>query len=121
MATLEAAGGELLARVSDGVAHVTLNRPATLNALSYGMLAGLTDWLARWEHDDAVRAVVLRGAGEKAFCAGGDIRALYDGAKSGSRDHERYFEVEYALDYRIHRYPKAVIAVIDGIVMGGGM
>jgi enoyl-CoA hydratase/carnithine racemase len=121
MATIEAAGGDLLARVSEGVAHVTLNRPAALNALSYDMLAGLADWLARWETDDAVRAVVLRGAGEKAFCAGGDIRALYDGARANSREHERYFAVEYALDFRIHRYPKAVIAVIDGIVMGGGM
>jgi enoyl-CoA hydratase/carnithine racemase len=122
MATIEAAGGDLLARISDGVAHVTLNRPATLNALSYDMLVGLTDWLAAWEQDDAVRAVVVRGAGEKAFCAGGDIRALYEDARSGTtQQHRRYFEIEYALDFRIHRYPKPYVAVLDGIVMGGGM
>jgi enoyl-CoA hydratase/carnithine racemase len=121
MATLEASGGELLARVSGGLAHVTLNRPAALNALSLGMLAGLAAWLDDWEHDDAVRVIVLRGAGGKAFCAGGDIRALYEGARSSPHSHERYFEVEYALDFRIHRYPKPVVAVIDGIIMGGGM
>jgi enoyl-CoA hydratase/carnithine racemase len=121
MATMQAAGGDLLARIADGVAHVTLNRPAALNALSFDMLAGLAGWLDEWENDDAVRSVVLRGAGEKAFCAGGDIRALYDGAKSGTQHNGRYFEVEYALDFRIHRYPKPCVALMDGIVMGGGM
>jgi enoyl-CoA hydratase/carnithine racemase len=65
--------------------------------------------------------VVLRGAGEKAFCAGGDIRALHDSFKAGTRGHRDFFEVEYALDYRIHTYPKTIVAVMDGIVMGGGM
>jgi enoyl-CoA hydratase/carnithine racemase len=63
---------------------------------------------------------MLRGAGEKAFCAGGDIRALYETYKAG-RDVLGFFEVEYALDERIHTYPKTVVALIDGIVMGGGM
>ncbi len=118
---LEASGGELLARISDGVVHVTLNRPAKLNSLSYGMLGGLTDWLRAWAADDSVRAVVVRGAGEKAFCAGGDIRWLHDSYKAGNSEYERYFEIEYTLDHLIHRYPKPYVAVMDGIVMGGGM
>ncbi len=118
---LSAAGGELLADIRNGVATVTLNRPAALNALSYGMLQGLAAWLDAWEKDDRVRLVVLRGAGDKAFCAGGDIRALHDSFKAGTRGHRDFFEVEYALDYRIHTYPKTIVAVMDGIVMGGGM
>jgi enoyl-CoA hydratase/carnithine racemase len=118
---LTAAGGELLAEVRAGVATVTLNRPAALNALSAGMLEGLADWLERWANDERVRLIVLRGAGEKAFCAGGDVRALYGHLTSDTDVHHRYFEVEYALDYRIHTYPKTIAAVMDGIVMGGGM
>ncbi len=118
---LSASDGELLAEVRNGLATVTLNRPAALNALSFGMLQGLAAWLDAWEKDDRVRMVVLRGAGEKAFCAGGDIRALHDSFKAGTRGHRDFFEVEYALDYRIHTYPKTVVAVMDGIVMGGGM
>ena len=117
---LTAAGGELLAGVGAGVAAVTLNRPAALNALSFGMLCGLSQWLDDWENDDRVGIIALRGAGEKAFCAGGDIRSLRDRFQSGA-DVLGYFEVEYALDYRIHNYPKPIEALIDGIVMGGGM
>ena len=118
---LSAAGGELLAEVRAGVATVTLNRPAALNALTFGMLQGLDEWLTRWEHDPAVRLVVLRGAGDKAFCAGGDVRGLHQQVTSGDGRHHTFFEVEYALDYRIYGYPKTVVALLDGIVMGGGM
>ncbi len=112
---------ELKVEVRNGVATATLNRPEALNALSLGMLKGLAARLDDWEEDDRVRLVVLRGAGEKAFCAGGDIRALHDSFKAGSRVHHEFFEVEYALDYRIHTYPKTIVALMDGIVMGGGM
>ena len=115
------AGEELLVEVRRGVATLTLNRPNVLNALSFGMLQGLARCLDRWERDDRVRAIVLRGAGGKAFCAGGDIRALYEGYRSGEDPHHEFFAFEYALDYRIHRYPKPIVAVMDGIVMGGGM
>ena len=117
---LSAAAGELLAVVRAGVATVTLNRPAALNALTLGMLEGLTEWLEAWASDDRVRVVVLRGAGEKAFCAGGDIRALHERFKAG-HDMLPFFVIEYALDHRIHTYPKPVVALMDGIVMGGGM
>jgi enoyl-CoA hydratase/carnithine racemase len=118
---LSAAGGDLAAGIRAGVATVTLNRPSALNALSLDMLKGLAAWLDAWEKDERVSTVVLRGAGDKAFCAGGDIRALHDGFMSGSGMHHEFFEVEYALDFRIHRYPKTIVAVMDGIVMGGGM
>src|SRR5258708_10263018 len=118
---LTAPGDELVAEVRSGVATVTLNRPAALNALSFGMLESLADWLRRWESDDRVRLVVLRGAGEKAFCAGGDVRALYGHLTSETKVHHQYFEVEYALDYHIHTYPKTIVALMDGIVMGRAM
>jgi len=118
---LSGANGEILAGIHAGVATVTLNRPSALNALSLGMLEALARWLDAWERDERVRLVVLRGAGEKAFCAGGDIRALHAGMKANDPGVFRFFEVEYALDYRIHTYPKTIAAVIDGIVMGGGM
>jgi enoyl-CoA hydratase/carnithine racemase len=118
---LSGPGGEILAHVHAGVATVTLNRPQALNALTLDMLLALRGWLDAWQDDAAVRMVVLRGAGPKAFCAGGDIRALHAEIASGGTRHPEFFAVEYALDHRIHTYPKAVVAVMDGIVMGGGM
>ncbi len=118
---LSAAGGELLAEVRNSVASVWLNRPEALNALTFGMLEGLTRWLDGWEQDERVRKVVLHGSGPKAFCAGGDVRALYESIKSGTSLHRDFFVVEYTLDYRIHNYPKTTAAQMNGIVMGGGM
>jgi len=112
-------GEELAATIGGGVATVTLNRPAALNALTLGMIEGLAAWLDAWERDARVRLVVLRGAGEKAFCAGGDVRAMHE--NRGSEANARFMAIEYALDHRIHTYPKPVVALIDGIVMGGGM
>lgn len=116
---LSAAGGDLLAAVRGGVATVTLNRPAVLNALTFGMIEGLARWLDAWEHDPRVRLVVLRGAGDRAFCAGGDIRVLH--GNRGTAENPRFMAAEYALDHRIHTYPKPTVSFIDGIVMGGGM
>ncbi|MDH5264177.1 MAG: enoyl-CoA hydratase/isomerase family protein [Betaproteobacteria bacterium] len=118
---LSGAGGDLLADIRGGVATVTLNRPAALNALTLAMLEGLASWLDAWEGDPRVRVVALRGAGDKAFCAGGDIRELRDMFVAGSGRHDHFFEVEYGLDHRIHTYPKPIVAVMDGIAMGGGM
>ncbi len=120
-AVLERSAGELLAQIRDGVATVTLNRPAALNALTLGMLEGLAAWLDEWESDPRVRVVVLRGAGGKAFCAGGDIRGLREMFLAGTGAHRHFFEVEYSTDHRIHTYPKPVVALMDGIAMGGGM
>lgn len=112
---------ELLHELRDGVATVTLNRPRVLNTLTIAIVRELSRLLHAWADDDGVRAVVVKGAGDKAFCAGGDIRFIYDSHKSGSTAHLEFFAEEYALDHYIHRYAKPIIAVMDGIVMGGGM
>ena len=116
-----AAQAEVLAQVRGHVATITLNRPRVLNALSFGMLQELARRLDEFERDERVRTIVLAGAGGKAFCAGGDMRALHDRCRAGADPHAEYFAFEYALDYRIHNYPKPLVAVMDGIVMGGGM
>ncbi|QOT78845.1 enoyl-CoA hydratase/isomerase family protein [Cupriavidus basilensis] len=105
----------------NGIGLITLNRPRQLNALSYPMIGLLDAQLAAWAVRDDIAAVVLRGAGPKAFCAGGDIRALYDSFHAGTALHRQFFVDEYQLDYRLHCYPKPVVALMDGIVMGGGM
>ncbi|WDU64963.1 enoyl-CoA hydratase/isomerase family protein [Pseudomonas poae] len=112
---------DVLAEVRNHIGHLTLNRPAGLNAITLGMVRSLAQQLQAWEDDPEVYAVVLRGAGEKAFCAGGDIRSLYDSFKSGDTLHQDFFVEEYALDLAIHHYRKPVLALMDGFVLGGGM
>jgi enoyl-CoA hydratase len=101
---------------------VTLDRPRALNALTLGMIRALDPMLSQWAHDHGVEAVVIRGAGEKAFCAGGDVRAVYEAGRRGTDvlTYEFFFE-EYRLNRRIHRYAKPYVALIDGIAMGGGL
>ncbi|WP_172145533.1 enoyl-CoA hydratase/isomerase family protein [Pseudomonas tumuqii] len=111
----------VLAAVRNRIGHLTLNRPAGLNALTLPMVRLLLQQLHAWEQDPQIVAVVLRAAGEKAFCAGGDIRMLYDSHKSGNNQHEIFLEEEYALDEYIHTYPKPIMALMDGFVLGGGM
>ena len=111
---------EILFDLRDGVAEVTLNRPQALNALTLDMVRIFDPQLAAWEMDDAVRAVVVRGAGDKAFCAGGDIQKLYDGGPRSPITQD-FFREEYRLNRRIHNYPKPYIAIMDGITMGGGV
>lgn len=110
---------EILFAVGDGVATLTLNRPAALNALTLGMVRAFHPKLTAWAFDDAVRAVAIRGAGDKAFCAGGDIRALYD--NRGTAFAKGFFREEYRLNRTIHHYPKPYVALMDGITMGGGV
>ncbi|CAD5108651.1 enoyl-CoA hydratase/isomerase family protein [Zestomonas carbonaria] len=111
----------VLAEVRNRVGHLTLNRPAGLNALTLPMIRSIQRRLSAWEHDPAILAVVLRANGEKAFCAGGDIRALYDSYLAGGDLHTTFFEEEYALDQYIHAYRKPIVALMDGFVLGGGM
>ncbi|QIZ77425.1 enoyl-CoA hydratase/isomerase family protein [Ferrimonas lipolytica] len=103
----------------------TLNSEKSLNALSYAMVQSLSAQLAYWAKDDSIVAVWLQGAGEKAFCAGGDIRAMYETAKAHPGELtdavEQFFTEEYRLDYQIHRFPKPFIVWGSGIVMGGGL
>ena len=112
---------EILCEIRNHVAFITLNRPAALNALSFGMIGELRSVLQRHARDVGVHAVLLRGAGEKAFCAGGDIRALYDSFKNGGSLHHEFFAAEYPLDHFLHAFPKPYVALLDGITMGGGM
>lgn len=112
---------EILCEIRNHLATVTLNRPAALNALSLEMIYGLRTALRNCAADPNVRAVLVRGAGEKAFCAGGDIRALYQSFKSSGSLHQTFFIAEYPLDYWLYSYPKPYIALLDGITMGGGM
>jgi enoyl-CoA hydratase/carnithine racemase len=112
---------EILTDVRNKIAHLTLNRPAALNALSLTMVRELGQALKEFATDPQIRAILIRGAGDKAFCAGGDIRALYDSFKSGGSLHHDFFAEEYRLDYYLHKYPKPYVALIDGITMGGGM
>ncbi|MGS3184425.1 enoyl-CoA hydratase/isomerase family protein [Aeromonas taiwanensis] len=105
---------------------LTLDSPASLNALSLEMIQLLQAALTRWEQDPAVVCVLLQGAGEKAFCAGGDIRSFYyrkqEASESALFGYARdFFEQEYRLDHHIHRYTKPLICVADGICMGGGI
>ncbi len=106
----------------------TLNFEKTLNSLSLPMIEILAPQLARWNQRDDVIAVLLRGAGERAFCAGGDIQALYHGMTRNHAAHKqvddypaRFFEAEYRLDYAIHRSKKPVVCFGHGVVMGGGL
>ena len=101
---------------------VTLNRPKALNAVTHDMLRALRAQLGEWAQDDAVTRVVVRAAGERAFCAGGDLRALYEQGRAGRQEEALiFFRDEYALNAAIKRYPKPYVALIDGIVMGGGV
>ncbi|WP_339099898.1 enoyl-CoA hydratase/isomerase family protein [Pseudomonas atacamensis] len=119
--SMDAIPNDVLAEVRNHIGHLTLNRPAGLNAITLDMVRLLQQQLDAWASDADVHAVVLRGAGEKAFCAGGDIRSLYDSYKSGDTLHEDFFVEEYALDLTIHHYRKPVLALMDGFVLGGGM
>ncbi|MDH4560561.1 enoyl-CoA hydratase/isomerase family protein [Pseudomonas sp. BN411] len=111
----------VLASVRNRVGHLTLNRPEGLNALNLPMVRLLCKHLWAWEEDPEIVAVVIRAAGDKAFCAGGDIRMLYESHTAGDNQHELFLEEEYALDEYLHGYSKPVLALMDGFVLGGGM
>jgi enoyl-CoA hydratase len=113
--------GDLLVRSDGALRRITLNRPQALNAITLDMALAMTALLRQWESDPKIGAVLLDGAGERAFCAGGDIRALYDAAKTGDSLPARFWAIEYKLNVLIAHYPKPLVAVMDGLVMGGGV
>lgn len=112
---------DILSDIHNHIAFITLNRPAALNALSYDMIVALSKTLQECARDANVHAILIKGAGEKAFCAGGDIRALHESATTGGTRHEEFFIAEYQLDHYLHHFPKPYVALMDGINMGGGM
>lgn len=117
--------GQVLAEVNGCLGLITLNRPQALNALSLAMIRDMTALLTAWARDPAIQAVALMGAGREgkpaAFCAGGDIRFFHQAALAGDDALDAFFTEEYALNHLIHQFPKPFIALMDGVVMGGGM
>ena len=116
---------ELKAENGSKIGHITLNSEETLNSLTLSMVDIIHSQLSEWEKEKNIVAVILEGAGDKAFCAGGDIRALYESMVQNPGGPnpfaEAFFEREYRLDYKIHKYSKPIICWVDGITMGGGV
>ncbi|WP_156764634.1 enoyl-CoA hydratase/isomerase family protein [Mycobacterium sp. 1081908.1] len=112
---------EVLTRVEGGIGLITLNRPKAINSLNQTMVDALSAVLSRWENDDAVRAVVLSGAGERGLCAGGDVVAVYESARKDGVEVRKFWRDEYQLDGQIGRFAKPYVSLMDGIVMGGGV
>lgn len=112
----------VLVRASGGLGRLTLNRPRAINALDLDMIHLLHAALDGWEHDTEVDVVLLDGAGDRGLCAGGDVRGLAERVNGGHADESaRFFRDEYALNARIAEYPKPIVALADGITMGGGI
>lgn len=112
---------EILVRVEGRVAWLTLNRPQALHALTTGMCQALTAALLAWRDDPNIELVLLDHAGERGFCAGGDIRMLAESGAGDGRAAAEFFMTEYRLNHLLMVYPKPIVAVIDGITMGGGV
>jgi enoyl-CoA hydratase len=112
---------EVLTQIDNGVGLITLNRPKAINSLNQTMVDALSAVLTRWADDDAVRAVVLSGAGERGLCAGGDIVAVYHSARKDGVEVRKFWRDEYLLNGQIGRFAKPYVSLMDGIVMGGGV
>ncbi|WP_448256248.1 enoyl-CoA hydratase/isomerase family protein [Microbacterium aurum] len=112
----------VLARTERAIGHLTLNRPRAINALDLDMIKQLSAALDRWERDPDVELVLLDGTGDRGLCAGGDVRGLREQIVSGHTDDVAvFFRAEYALNARIAEYPKPIVAIADGVTMGGGI
>lgn len=101
--------------------HIILNRPKAINALTHSMVTAIATALDAWEHDDAVVTVLISGAGERGLCAGGDIVSIHRDALSGGTGTADFWADEYRLNARIASYPKPYVAIMDGLVLGGGV
>lgn len=112
---------EVLIRREGRAGRITLNRPQALNALTLGMVREIWTAMQAWLDDADIELVLLDGAGERAMCAGGDVRWLYETRSHGSADARTFWREEYRLNALIARYPKPYVAFMDGIVMGGGI
>ncbi|HWQ86457.1 enoyl-CoA hydratase/isomerase family protein [Brevundimonas sp.] len=112
---------EVLTRVESGVGRITLNRPKALHALNRGMCEAMTAALLAWRGDAAVQSVLIDHSGERGFCAGGDIRMIAESGAGDASGAKAFFLSEYRLNHLLFEYPKPVTAIVDGIVMGGGV
>jgi enoyl-CoA hydratase len=115
------ASDEVLIRREGRAGRITMNRPKALNALTHGMVGRIWEALLAWQHDPAVELVLLDGVGDRALCAGGDVRSLYESRQQGSGQARSFWRDEYRLNALIGRYDKPYVAIQDGIVMGGGI
>jgi enoyl-CoA hydratase len=112
---------DVLVRKDNALGRITLNRPKAINALSLEMVRQIQVGLDAFEDDPSIEIVLLDGAGDRGFCAGGDIVALQQSAKDGTDDARVFWSEEYALNARIANFEKPVVAIMDGVVMGGGI
>jgi enoyl-CoA hydratase/carnithine racemase len=112
---------EVLFETRGRLGLITLNRPQALNALNRTMCLAIHAQLDAWRDDAAVEVVAIRGSGDRAFCAGGDVVGLYHAGKRGSDEWEGFFRDEYRMNHAIATFPKPYVALIDGITMGGGV
>ncbi|XP_009993556.1 PREDICTED: 3-hydroxyisobutyryl-CoA hydrolase, mitochondrial [Chaetura pelagica] len=113
--------GEVLLEKKGGAGIITLNRPKALNALNLSMIQQIYPQIKTWEQDPETFLIIIKGTGGKAFCAGGDIRAITDAGKVGDRLAQDFFRGEYTLNNAIGTCKKPYVALIDGITMGGGV
>ena len=112
---------EVIARVEGHVGRLTLNRPSALHALNTGMCEIMIEALLVWQADPGVNLILIDHAGERGFCAGGDIRMLAESGAGDGAEARRFFFTEYRLNELLFRYPKPVVAIMDGVTMGGGV
>lgn len=113
---------ELLIEQRGRLGVLTLNRPKAINALTFEMVKGIRAQLLEWKDDDSVQTVLVRGAGDRGLCAGGDIVSIYHSIQAGDlAEGEEFFATEYAMNHLIGDYPKPIVAFQDGIVLGGGV
>lgn len=111
----------VLSEIRNHVGYLTINRPAAYNAINLDVARLMLQQMQQWADNPDIKAVALRGSGDKAFCAGGDIRELYSNHLAGSQRTMAFFEHEYQLTQYIHDYSKPVIAYSNGLILGGGM
>ncbi|TFD90790.1 enoyl-CoA hydratase/isomerase family protein [Cryobacterium serini] len=120
---------EVLLQRDGPLARIILNRPQALNALTHAMIRSIADALTKWADDPAVHTVLLTGSGDRAFCAGGDIVSIYRDGRTGAQtgtggdpeENARFWADEYTLNAQIKRYSKPLVALMDRIVLGGGV
>lgn len=110
----------LIIQCQGALGTIILDRVSNLNALTIEMINGIRTQLKLWQHDDEIQAVLIKSNSPKAFCAGGDIRYLYDCYQNGTDDHKAYFQAEYDMLNALRSYIKPVVVLLDGYVLGGG-
>lgn len=113
---------DILIRKSGKIGHITLNRPKALNALTWQMCLDIEAALDDWADDDSIKMVLIDAAGDKAFCAGGDIQVMYDTACNGDYSYgQRFWADEYRMNAKLANFPKPYVALMQGFIMGGGV